>query len=132
MTDTVAVTSEDYYNVRTAVSVLSGGMSSRLFSEVREKRGLCYAIGAQYNSLKDMAGISCYAGTTPDKAQETLDVIVTEFARLAEGISENESVVTKANFLIDSQSQLSGSAAAAAFGGSLGDDKKQSAPVHQH
>ncbi|OHB63496.1 MAG: hypothetical protein A2Y77_15685 [Planctomycetes bacterium RBG_13_62_9] len=37
-----------------------------------------------------MAGISCYAGTTPDKAQETLDVIIHEFRRLAEGIGEPE------------------------------------------
>jgi predicted Zn-dependent peptidase len=65
-------------------------MSARLFTEVREKRGLCYAIGARYHSLKEAAGIMCYAGTTPEKAQETLDVVVAEFRRLAEGISEEE------------------------------------------
>ena len=73
-----------------AVSVLSGSMSSRLFTEVREKRGLCYAIGAQYRSMKDYAGISCYAGTTPEKAQETLDVIVDQFNQLKNGISNDE------------------------------------------
>ena len=111
MTDTVAVTTENYYNARTAVSVLSGGMSSRLFTEVREKRGLCYAVGAQYNSLKDMAGVSCYAGTTPDKAQQTLDVIVTEFARLAEGVTENElqraKVGLKSTLIMQSESTIS-------------------------
>ncbi|MHC4260603.1 MAG: M16 family metallopeptidase, partial [Planctomycetota bacterium] len=81
---------EDYYNARVAVSVLSGGMSARLFKEVREKRGLCYAIGAAYHALKEAAGIMCYAGTTPEKAQETLDVIMGEFARLSEAISEEE------------------------------------------
>ena len=90
MTETVAVPSDDYYNARVAASALSGGMSARLFTEVREKRGLCYAIGAQYHSLKTLAGIGCYAGTTPDKAQETLDVIMCEFARLCEGIDEDE------------------------------------------
>jgi len=90
MTDTAKFTDETYYDVRAAVSILSGGMSARLFTEVREKRGLCYAIGARYHSLKDTAGIMCYAGTTPDKAQETLDVVVSEFHRLAEGISEAE------------------------------------------
>ena len=46
MTPTVKPTDKDYYNARLAVSVLSGGMSARLFTEVREKRGLCYAVGA--------------------------------------------------------------------------------------
>ncbi|MHC4913320.1 MAG: M16 family metallopeptidase [Planctomycetota bacterium] len=90
MTETVKPSDEDYYNARVAVSVLSGGMSARLFTEVREKRGLCYAIGAAYHALKEAAGIMCYAGTTPEKAQETLDVIMGEFTRLSEAISEEE------------------------------------------
>jgi predicted Zn-dependent peptidase len=90
MTGTVTPTDDDYYNARMAVSVLSGGMSARLFTEVREKRGLCYAIGARYHGLKDAAGIMCYAGTTPDKAQETLDCIINEFNRLSEGVREEE------------------------------------------
>jgi predicted Zn-dependent peptidase len=90
MTETVKPTDEDYYNARVAVSVLSGGMSARLFTEVREKRGLCYAVGASYHGLKDAAGIACYAGTTPDKAQETLDVIMDQFNRLGDEISEEE------------------------------------------
>lgn len=90
MTPTVLPGDADYYKVRLAISVLSGGMSSRLFTEVREKRGLCYAVGASYDGLKTAAGIGCYAGTTPDKAQQTLDVIMQEFARLKESISEQE------------------------------------------
>jgi len=90
MTETVKPTDEDYYNARVAVSVLSGGMSARLFTKVREERGLCYAIGARYHCLKDAAGIMCYAGTTPDKAQETLDCVVGEFDELGDGISEEE------------------------------------------
>ena len=42
----VPYSSEDYYQQRAAVGVLSGGVSSRLFSEVREKRGLCYTVFA--------------------------------------------------------------------------------------
>jgi predicted Zn-dependent peptidase len=79
-----------YYEFMAAVSVLSGSMSSRLFTEVREKRGLCYAVGARYRSMKDYAGISCYAGTTPEKAQETLDVIIEQFDSLKNGISDDE------------------------------------------
>lgn len=90
MTPTVLPCDKNYYNARVAVAVLSGGMGARLFTEVREKRGLCYSVGAQYHCLKEMAGIACYAGTTPDKAQETFDVTVGEFNRLADGISEEE------------------------------------------
>ncbi|MHC5083948.1 MAG: insulinase family protein, partial [Planctomycetota bacterium] len=50
----------------------------------------CYAVGAKYRTLKDFAGISCYAGTTPDKAQETLDVIIEQFNELKNGITEDE------------------------------------------
>ena len=115
MTGTAKFPDEDYYNVRVATSVLSGGMSARLFTEVREKRGLCYAIGARYHSLKEAAGIMCYAGTTPDKAQETVEVIVAEFKRLAEGISEEEldraKVGLKSSLIM--QSESSGSRAGA-------------------
>ncbi len=111
MTETVKPTDEDYYNARVAVSVLSGGMSARLFTEVREKRGLCYAIGARYHSLKEAAGIMCYAGTIPEKAQETLDVIIGEFERLGEGISEAEisraKVGLKSALILQSESSSS-------------------------
>ncbi len=111
MTDTVKLTDVDYYNVRVGVSVLSGGMSARLFTEVREKRGLCYAIGASYHGLKDAAGVMCYAGTTPDKAQETLDVIAGEFNRLADGMSTEEiaraKVGLKSALILQSESSRS-------------------------
>eukprot|EP00913_Durusdinium_trenchii_P010902 g10231.t1 len=80
----------DYYAAWAAVSILSGGMSSRLFTEVREKRGLCYAISASLTSLRDEARVLCYAGTTTERAQETLDVTLVELARLAEGIEQDE------------------------------------------
>jgi predicted Zn-dependent peptidase len=115
MTATAKFVDKEYYDARTAVSVLSGGMSARLFTEVREKRGLCYAVAAKYHSLKEAAGIICYAGTTPDKAQETYDVIVGEFRRLAEGIDEEE--LTRAKVGLKSavilHSESSGSRASA-------------------
>ena len=111
MTGTVKPSDEDYYNARVAVSVFSGGMSARLFTEVREKRGLCYAIGARYHGLKEAAGIMCYAGTTPDKSQETLDVIKTEFNRLSDGISEEEieraKIGLKSSLILQSESSSS-------------------------
>ncbi|MGA1980548.1 MAG: pitrilysin family protein [Sedimentisphaerales bacterium] len=113
MTETAKPTDEDYYNAIVAVSVLSGGMSARLFTEVREKRGLCYAVVASYHSLKEAAGIACYAGTTPDKAQETLDVIAGQFNRLGDGISEEEIERAKVGLKSDLvlQSESSGSRA---------------------
>jgi predicted Zn-dependent peptidase len=65
-------------------------MSARLFTEVREKRGLCYAVWATYTTFKDRASVLCYAGTTNERAQETLDVTLGELQRLQEGISADE------------------------------------------
>jgi predicted Zn-dependent peptidase len=80
----------DYYAALGAVNVLSGGMSSRLFTHVREERGLCYAVWATYQTFKDRASVIAYAGTTAERAQETLDVTLRELKRLREGIDEEE------------------------------------------
>ncbi len=90
MTEAPPIGAGHYYETMAAVSILSGSMSSRLFTEVREKRGLCYAVGARYHTLKDHAGIACYAGTTPDKAQQTLEVIRQQFGQLKDGITDDE------------------------------------------
>ena len=81
---------EDYYLNRGAIGVLSGGMSSRLFTEVREKRGLCYTVFATCSTLRDKGAVLCYSGTSNDRAQETLDVILQELRKLAMGITEDE------------------------------------------
>ncbi|RPI88610.1 MAG: insulinase family protein [Planctomycetaceae bacterium] len=80
----------DYYAAWGVVNVLSGGMSSRLFTEVRERRGLCYSVYATLHSLRDQAQVLCYAGTTAERAQETLDVTLRELRRVSEGIGEDE------------------------------------------
>jgi predicted Zn-dependent peptidase len=67
---------------KTVVSVLSGGMSGRLFSEVREKRGLCYSVSAGYRGERDFGGVTAYVGTTPEKAQQSLDVLMQELGRV--------------------------------------------------
>ena len=86
----VPIDHERYYAARMAETVLSVGMGSRLFTEVREKRGLAYHVATRYHSLKGRAGMFTYAGTVPDKAQETFDVTVAEIRRLAEGVTEEE------------------------------------------
>ena len=80
----------DYFQSWASVGVLSSGMSSRLFTEVREKRGLCYTVSATLHTQRDQASVLCYAGTTAERAQETLDVTFGELNRLAEGVEQGE------------------------------------------
>ena len=80
----------DYFQAFGTVGVLSGGMSTRLFTEVRERRGLCYSVYATLHTLLDRAAVFCYAGTGAERAQETLDVTMSELIRLAKGIEEPE------------------------------------------
>lgn len=86
----VPETDPEYYTVRMAIEVLSGGMSGRLFTEVREKRGLCYSVWAGYSSLKGFGSIMGYAGTSNDRAQATLDCFLAELHRLSEGVTSDE------------------------------------------
>lgn len=80
----------EYYAANGAISVLSGGMGARLFTEVREKRGLCYAVSASYQTFKEQACVLVYAGTTNERAQETLDVTLAELQRLRNGVTDEE------------------------------------------
>ncbi len=86
----VPETDVDYYTVRLAIEVLSGGMSGRLFTEVREKRALCYSVWAGYSSLKGQGSILGYAGTSNDRAQATLDCFINELHRLTDGVTQPE------------------------------------------
>ncbi|MCA9141974.1 MAG: insulinase family protein [Planctomycetales bacterium] len=86
----VPYSNDDYFQSHGAVGVLSGGMSSRLFTEVREKRGLCYSVYASCETVRDRGAVVSYAGTTTERAQETLDVLVEELLRLREGVREEE------------------------------------------
>jgi predicted Zn-dependent peptidase len=80
----------DYFQAWGAVGILSGGMSARLFTEVRERRGLCYSVYASYHTLRDRGAVFCYAGTGADRAQETLNVTLNELVRLAKGVEDSE------------------------------------------
>ena len=80
----------DYFQAWGAIHVLSGGMSSRLFTEVREKRGLCYSVNASSHTLRDRGSVLCHAGTSAQRAQETLDVTLAEIVRLTDGIERSE------------------------------------------
>lgn len=58
----------DYFQAWGSVGVLSGGMSARLFTEVRERRGLCYSIYASQHTLLHRGAVFCYCGTGADRA----------------------------------------------------------------
>jgi len=76
---------------RLMVRVLGGGgMSNRLFSEVREKRGLCYSVGMSYACGRDRGLTMIYAGSTPERANETLACIRLELGRMVGGVTEGE------------------------------------------
>ncbi len=75
---------------RMAVAVLSGGTASRLFTEVREKRGLCYSVYASYFTDSDRGGVMAYVGATPDAAGEALTVVQEELHRLGDGVLADE------------------------------------------
>lgn len=92
----VAVPHPDYYTAWAAACVLGHGMSSRLFTEVREKRGLCYSVSASLGGVKHEGRVFCYAGSLADRAQETLDVMLEEINRLQKGVTENELLRCKA------------------------------------
>lgn len=88
---TVTVDSPDYYQARAMIGILGGYSSARLFTEVREKRGLCYTVYSTYEGQKDRAAVLCYAGTSTDRAQQTLDVTLEEIRRLGlDGVDAEE------------------------------------------
>jgi|694.fasta_scaffold11289_6 predicted Zn-dependent peptidase len=79
-----------YYEARSLVGILSDGMSSRLFTELRDKRGLVYSVFASCFTLAAQGTVLCYAGTTANRAQETLEVLLGCIEELSRGISEDE------------------------------------------
>ncbi len=81
----------DYYPAQVLSEVLGGNMASRLFVEVREKRGLVYTVSAGQTSNKHGGSLRVYAGTKPEQARECLQVIVNELRKLEqEGITADE------------------------------------------
>ncbi len=86
----VSSSDPDFYTAQVYVTALGGGMSSRLFQEAREKRGLCYAISAFAQASKDSGTIGIYAGTGEQEAAEISAVIVGEMESLASGATDAE------------------------------------------
>ena len=81
---------EQLYSLQVFTSVLGGGMSSRLFQEVREIRGLCYAIHAFHMPFADTGLFALYAGTDEADAPELMRVVIDQIGNATETLNETE------------------------------------------
>ena len=80
----------DRYSLRALAIILGGGMSSRLFQELREKRGLCYSIFS-FTQMQSSSGVlGFYAGTSPNDGNELLDASLNEWKKLKGSITKEE------------------------------------------
>jgi predicted Zn-dependent peptidase len=92
----VSIRDERVYAARVFASVLGGGMASRLFQEVREKRGLCYTVSAFHWAYSDIGLLGMHAGTDPDDAPTLVPLLVEELEKAARGVSAAEVARAKA------------------------------------
>jgi predicted Zn-dependent peptidase len=87
---------ERIYALQLLSSILGGGMSSRLFQELREKRGLCYSIFSFASAYQDVSLLNIYAATAPENARDLSDVATDVMLSMTERIDEAELVRAKA------------------------------------
>lgn len=81
----------DYYAASLVSEIFGGGMASRLFREVREKRGLVYSVSSSFAPNGTVGVEYLYAGTTPEKSHETVQVMIEEMKKLREdGVTQDE------------------------------------------
>lgn len=80
--------------VSVASALLGGGMSSRLFQEVREELGLAYSVYSFYNTFLDNGQHGVYLATAPEQAREAYDVVCTAMSRVAAGAMTDEEIAT--------------------------------------
>ena len=81
---------KDRYKLLVMNEILGGSMSSHLFQEVREKRGLCYSISSHADSYSDSGIIFVYAATDREKLAELLEVVNIELLKMKTGIKDKE------------------------------------------
>lgn len=88
--DGISYGDKDYYTAQLFSTLLGGGMSSRLFQEIRERRGLAYAVFSFASSYTDGGVFGIYCGTGPDKLQELTPVIADEMHKVCDHVSAEE------------------------------------------
>jgi predicted Zn-dependent peptidase len=84
------ITDESRYATLILNTVLGGGMSSRLFQTIREERGMAYSVFSDLSPYRDTGTLCVYAGTSANKALETIDLIMIEFRKLKEELLPDE------------------------------------------
>src|SRR5207302_11430388 len=99
------ITDENRYATLILNTVLGGGMSSRLFQTIREERGMAYSVFSDLSPYRDTGTLCVYAGTSANKALETIDLIMTEYRKLKEEVLPDEELTRakdqlKGNILI--------------------------------
>ncbi|HEY7779220.1 MAG TPA: pitrilysin family protein [Ktedonobacterales bacterium] len=105
----------DYYAATVASEIFGGGMTSRLFREVREKRGLVYSVMASFAPIGGYGAMFLYGGTTPDKAHETVQVLLDELRNLGtNGVTQDE--LDRAKVQLKSEIVMRGESASARMG----------------
>ncbi len=82
--------SDDLYVGQVYATALGGGMSSRLFQEAREKRGLCYTIYSQMGAYSDTGSLTIYSGTSGDDVAGLSELCIDELKRSAEDMTQAE------------------------------------------
>ena len=85
-----AATHDDYYASQVFATILGGGMSSRLFQEIREQRGLAYSVSAFTSGYQDIGVIGMYAGTTEEHLAELTGALRDVMASMQGGVSDEE------------------------------------------
>lgn len=94
--DAVSRNADDYYDVKALATIMGGGMSSRLFQEVREKSGLAYSVFAFYQAMQDGGQFGIYTGTGENDVQELIPVLCAEVLKAQHNITETEITRTRA------------------------------------
>ena len=88
--DGIGYKDDDFYAASVFSTLFGGGMSSRLFQEIREDRGLAYSIYSFLSCYEDAGLFGIYAGTSADETAELIPVIAAEAAKVIEDIHEDE------------------------------------------
>jgi predicted Zn-dependent peptidase len=92
----VAVADPQYYVAALVAQALGGSSHSRLFQEVREKRGLAYAVQARFDGMEHAGMMRVYVGTSAERAHESVEVVMDELRKLErDGITDDELRLSK-------------------------------------
>jgi predicted Zn-dependent peptidase len=116
-TDAPSAGDPDAILERVCTTIFGGSSSGRLFTHVRQERSLCYSVGSSYGPGRRIGTCVIYAGTTPERADETLEVCLEQLERMREGIDADEFargvIATRARIVLQGESTSARTAAMA-------------------